>query len=288
MPLATQELFRHQFKKTMLCSFYTEGRCCKGNECRFAHDSAQVEAPPDLTKTSLCALWQRGQCCYTAASCKFAHGKHELRMTPEFVRSRDDKRQADKEKKKVSEKAKAKAKVKRPKNNCQMEAVASPVDWFDMQMADPLSLPRAQTVSQVGMDRGPPFLSAERGIATVSMTLSALTERDTHGLNEPMKVIVNKTFYDDLQLLYSIPIPTGLTRKPTFEWEGDSTTVGANSDDRSSRSQSPSLEINARKVQASSAIKDNCFKLPTYARMSELPWDRADTLPLERDSKFEF
>lgn len=82
-----RDLFRSQFKKTQLCSFYREGRCRYSDSmCSFSHGDAEVA--PDLTKTSLCQRWRQGTCPFSANTCRFAHGKHELRVTPLFTRRR--------------------------------------------------------------------------------------------------------------------------------------------------------------------------------------------------------
>lgn len=67
------------FRKTKLCSFFLEGRCRHGEQCTFAHGEVDVNFLPDLTKTSLCVAWKAGTCHLSAKSCRFAHGKHELR-----------------------------------------------------------------------------------------------------------------------------------------------------------------------------------------------------------------
>jgi hypothetical protein len=81
-----RDLFRKQFQKTELCSFFEQGRCKYGENCSFAHGG--VETPPDLTKTSLCKRWKEGRCPFSSANCRFAHGKHNLRVTALYVQNR--------------------------------------------------------------------------------------------------------------------------------------------------------------------------------------------------------
>jgi len=78
-----QDLFRPRLRKTKLCSFFEENRCRKGENCAFAHGQMEMEVPPDLTKTSLCLAWKAGTCESSAANCRFAHGKHDLRFFPQ-------------------------------------------------------------------------------------------------------------------------------------------------------------------------------------------------------------
>merc|ERR1740138_2025178 len=61
-------------------------RCSKGDSCEYAHGMEELQAPPDLTKTSLCRDWQKGCCPESDATCRFAHGKRQLRKTAHFER----------------------------------------------------------------------------------------------------------------------------------------------------------------------------------------------------------
>jgi hypothetical protein len=78
------DLFRHQFSKTVLCRFHAAGKCRKGKDCTFAHTTTDLNVAPDLTKTSICKAWKTGRCSKSSQQCQFAHGAHELRMTPLF------------------------------------------------------------------------------------------------------------------------------------------------------------------------------------------------------------
>lgn len=73
---------RSKLRKTKLCSFFQEGRCRRGDDCAYAHAVAELEAPPDLTKTLMCVAWKSGTCPNTAANCRYAHGKSDLRVIP--------------------------------------------------------------------------------------------------------------------------------------------------------------------------------------------------------------
>mmetsp|Transcript_100481 Transcript_100481/g.215317 ORF Transcript_100481/g.215317 Transcript_100481/m.215317 type:complete len:375 (+) Transcript_100481:94-1218(+) len=82
---AWHQRFRSQFLKTKLCRFNSAGQCRYGSDCPFAHDEADLEVVPDLTKTSLCKNWEKGTCMLSADDCPFAHGDDELRATPAFT-----------------------------------------------------------------------------------------------------------------------------------------------------------------------------------------------------------
>lgn len=80
----TSTIFRSQFFRTRLCFFNSQGRCRYGARCAFAHADMELADMPNLTKTSLCKDWKEGKCTKTAAECQFAHGKHEIRLTPQY------------------------------------------------------------------------------------------------------------------------------------------------------------------------------------------------------------
>jgi len=77
-------------RKTKLCSFWQVGRCLKGQDCAFAHGGVELEAPPDFSKTSICIAWKVGTCQLSAAECRFAHGKQDLRTSSHLKQSRQD------------------------------------------------------------------------------------------------------------------------------------------------------------------------------------------------------
>jgi len=81
-----------QFKplKTKMCSFFKVGRCRRAGDCRFAHDEAELSAPPDLTKTSICIGWETGTCKHSIADCRFAHGKRDLRVSAPIRQMQED------------------------------------------------------------------------------------------------------------------------------------------------------------------------------------------------------
>lgn len=81
----TSSIFRSQFYRTRLCFFNSQGRCRYGARCAFAHSNVDLSVMPDLTKTSLCKDWKEGKCTKSAADCLFAHGKHEIRSTPQYA-----------------------------------------------------------------------------------------------------------------------------------------------------------------------------------------------------------
>merc|ERR1740138_298005 len=73
LPSAVQARFR----KTRMCTMFTQGNCHLGTSCRFAHSRDELSAAPDLRKTKLCFDFFRKQC--NKVDCNFAHGYHELR-----------------------------------------------------------------------------------------------------------------------------------------------------------------------------------------------------------------
>lgn len=78
--IANKGMKQEHFRKTKMCTFYQEARCRYGDSCAFAHGHVEVEVLPDLTKTSLCLSWKAGTCHLSAANCRFAHGKKDLRV----------------------------------------------------------------------------------------------------------------------------------------------------------------------------------------------------------------
>lgn len=77
------------FHKTKMCRFNQIGMCTRGNLCRFAHGSLDMNPLPDLSRTKLCAeLINTGQC--SDPKCKFAHTRRELRRHPFVLASDSD------------------------------------------------------------------------------------------------------------------------------------------------------------------------------------------------------
>merc|ERR1719253_1878644 len=76
--------FRAQFWKTEMCRFWRSG-CRNGKLCPFAHGEEELCNRPDLCKTSLCQRWAKGACPLEANECRFAHGRLDLRATPNFM-----------------------------------------------------------------------------------------------------------------------------------------------------------------------------------------------------------
>lgn len=67
-----------QLRKTKLCRYHLKGLCKHGTDCRFAHGSGELNAPPNLTKTRLCPdMLANGTC--TNPMCTFAHQETELK-----------------------------------------------------------------------------------------------------------------------------------------------------------------------------------------------------------------
>eukprot|EP00441_Pelagodinium_beii_P043547 CAMPEP_0197631278 /NCGR_PEP_ID=MMETSP1338-20131121/8497_1 /TAXON_ID=43686 ORGANISM="Pelagodinium beii, Strain RCC1491" /NCGR_SAMPLE_ID=MMETSP1338 /ASSEMBLY_ACC=CAM_ASM_000754 /LENGTH=189 /DNA_ID=CAMNT_0043202695 /DNA_START=67 /DNA_END=636 /DNA_ORIENTATION=- len=65
--------------KTSMCMFFGKGKCAKGMDCVWAHDTSELRAAPDLRQTRLCRKFRKG--CCDDPTCRFAHGKEELRSS---------------------------------------------------------------------------------------------------------------------------------------------------------------------------------------------------------------
>jgi len=76
---------KDQFSRTRLCTFYAQGNCMHGENCRYAHSDIELQSAPDLSKTKLCFKYFRGQC--RDERCTFAHGYNELRATTSFYKT---------------------------------------------------------------------------------------------------------------------------------------------------------------------------------------------------------
>ena len=82
---------RNALKFTRMCKYWDARRCYDGNQCTFAHTSAELRGAPSLVRTQLCYQFRKGQCSRGAA-CTFAHGQEELRPSSvEVQRSGDPK-----------------------------------------------------------------------------------------------------------------------------------------------------------------------------------------------------
>mmetsp|Transcript_32338 Transcript_32338/g.81701 ORF Transcript_32338/g.81701 Transcript_32338/m.81701 type:complete len:177 (-) Transcript_32338:8-538(-) len=66
-----------KFKKTRFCRFFP--RCIKGDACGFAHSNEELRVAPNFTKTRMCAGWHNGRCKLDPRVCMFAHGPADLR-----------------------------------------------------------------------------------------------------------------------------------------------------------------------------------------------------------------
>jgi len=67
------------FQKTMLCSFFANGSCTRGEDCNFAHSTNEVRRKPNFVKTRLCVEFMGAGTCESGLHCSFAHGRSELR-----------------------------------------------------------------------------------------------------------------------------------------------------------------------------------------------------------------
>jgi len=227
---------RSQLRKTHLCVFHMEGRCHYGTQCLFAHDSGEVAATPDLTKTSICEKWRQGQCNNTGATCYFAHGVHELRTTPEFVRAHE-------------QKAAIRNKEQKPtrledKGHTIADTLDDMLAWKTIELFQAM---KAQ--SRISADDNFGLWEERIGAPVLSVVAPPLGLPSTwmsESMDGPMKVKVLESLKNEVQgsipfTESSIPFPEKLIRKCTrnYESEGATTILGSKSDDRSSRSQLP-------------------------------------------------
>lgn len=72
--------------KTRLCKFAPYGVCQRGDGCMFAHGREELRASPDFTRTSMCPDLLRGAC--TNPKCRYAHASHELREIPDLLKTK--------------------------------------------------------------------------------------------------------------------------------------------------------------------------------------------------------
>eukprot|EP00438_Fugacium_kawagutii_P002577 Skav219265 [mRNA] locus=scaffold1380:77928:89294:- [translate_table: standard] len=64
--------------KTVLCKYFEQGHCSRGDECTYAHGIEELQTREAGTyKTVLCKFFEAGGCS-RGASCTFAHGEEEL------------------------------------------------------------------------------------------------------------------------------------------------------------------------------------------------------------------
>lgn len=78
-------LVSKQFAKTRLCRFYELGKCERGSSCGFAHGHHELLVTPNLAKTKLCFNFFRNRC--AVDNCKFAHGYEELKGTSSLYKT---------------------------------------------------------------------------------------------------------------------------------------------------------------------------------------------------------
>eukprot|EP00931_Biecheleriopsis_adriatica_P100566 TRINITY_DN75851_c0_g1_i1.p1 TRINITY_DN75851_c0_g1~~TRINITY_DN75851_c0_g1_i1.p1 ORF type:complete len:241 (-),score=64.53 TRINITY_DN75851_c0_g1_i1:52-774(-) len=67
-------------ERTVICSFFQQGKCMRGSACKFAHSKDEVREKPDLLRTSLCNTFMKKGFCKNGKQCKYAHGEAELRL----------------------------------------------------------------------------------------------------------------------------------------------------------------------------------------------------------------
>mmetsp|Transcript_97274 Transcript_97274/g.280691 ORF Transcript_97274/g.280691 Transcript_97274/m.280691 type:complete len:252 (-) Transcript_97274:153-908(-) len=67
-----------KFKKTVFCRYFPD--CAKGAECNYAHAEDEIRVRPNFTKTRLCSGYLDGKCALSVSECRFAHGPEDLRI----------------------------------------------------------------------------------------------------------------------------------------------------------------------------------------------------------------
>lgn len=75
--LDREEATRGYMTKTQWCKFFKEGACDRGANCTFAHYEHELKVAPDFTKTRMCQAFLAGEC--RDENCGFAHSKDEIR-----------------------------------------------------------------------------------------------------------------------------------------------------------------------------------------------------------------
>ena len=67
---------KRQLFKTKVCRHFLSGKCKYNSSCTFAHSKVDLKLPPDFRKSRLC---QKGNC--NDSSCQYAHSSGEIRDT---------------------------------------------------------------------------------------------------------------------------------------------------------------------------------------------------------------
>lgn len=67
---------KRQLFKTKICRHFLSGKCKYNSSCTFAHSREDLKLPPDFRKSRLC---QKGTC--TDPLCQYAHSPLEIRET---------------------------------------------------------------------------------------------------------------------------------------------------------------------------------------------------------------
>lgn len=76
--------------KTRLCSFYATTGCRHSSLCTFAHGKEELRHTPDFTRTSICPWMLKHGVCSEALrnNCQYAHNRAELRAVPGLMKTR--------------------------------------------------------------------------------------------------------------------------------------------------------------------------------------------------------
>ncbi|CEL92738.1 unnamed protein product [Vitrella brassicaformis CCMP3155] len=80
-----EHILIERYAKTKLCPFQPQGKCKKGDKCKYAHSTDELRPMPDLRKTKMCVRFMEGGC--NDQFCNFAHSAEELRATPDLFKT---------------------------------------------------------------------------------------------------------------------------------------------------------------------------------------------------------
>lgn len=73
--------------KTRLCLFHSKGGCEKGATCSFAHGPCDLRVSPDFERTSLCPIMQKSGVCWKPG-CRYAHNVQEIQTSTGLLKTK--------------------------------------------------------------------------------------------------------------------------------------------------------------------------------------------------------
>lgn len=72
--------------KTRMCKFMKEGKCARGEQCRYAHTENELRPMVDFTMSAICRVVMQGYACNNI-NCRYAHTHMELRQIPDVLKT---------------------------------------------------------------------------------------------------------------------------------------------------------------------------------------------------------